>query len=49
MKLWLDVIQHLKDTNSFGEALKIVCKNHTVLAEIRKASDFDLVPEGGCT
>jgi len=38
----------LKETNAFSDTLKISCKTHKALAEIKKASDFDKVPEGGC-
>lgn len=48
LKLWVDVIDHLKQTSQIGDALQLACSNHDVLAEVRSAEDFGRVPDGGC-
>ena len=48
LKLWIDVVDHLKQTSQIGQALQLSCSNHDVLAEVRSAEDFKNVPDGGC-
>lgn len=48
IKLWEDVINHLKENQEFGDSLKLACKNHDVIAEVKTVHDFSKVPEGGC-
>ncbi|GIY60264.1 NFX1-type zinc finger-containing protein 1 [Caerostris darwini] len=48
--LWKNIIETLKKQNAIGSSLQLTCQNHPgVINSVQDASDFDSVPEGGCS
>ncbi|XP_019799428.1 NFX1-type zinc finger-containing protein 1 [Tursiops truncatus] len=48
--LWSKIIHTLRENNQIGSALQLCCQNHPVIhTSVSKASDFQKVPEGGCS
>ncbi|KAF8778266.1 NFX1-type zinc finger-containing protein 1 [Argiope bruennichi] len=48
--LWKNIIETLKDNNAIGPSLLLFCQNHpTISKAVTDVTDFDFVPEGGCT
>lgn len=49
-ELWRRIVKDMKQRNSIGDSLKLVCSNHperVIYAKV--ADDFKKAPEGGCT
>nr|XP_020025521.1 NFX1-type zinc finger-containing protein 1 isoform X2 [Castor canadensis] len=48
--LWSKIIHTLRESNQIGQALQLCCQNHPdTHTSVSKASDFQKVPEGGCS
>lgn len=48
--LWSKIIHTLRENNQIGSALRLCCQNHPdTHTLVSKASDFQKVPEGGCS
>ncbi|CAL1283925.1 unnamed protein product [Larinioides sclopetarius] len=48
--LWQNIIKTLEDNHAIGQSLLLMCQNHPdTCRPVANDSDFDLVPEGGCT
>ncbi|XP_024415123.2 NFX1-type zinc finger-containing protein 1 [Desmodus rotundus] len=48
--LWSKIIHTLRENNQIGQTLRLCCQNHPdTYTLVSKASDFQRVPEGGCT
>ncbi|GBL83945.1 NFX1-type zinc finger-containing protein 1 [Araneus ventricosus] len=48
--LWKNIIKTLEDNEAIGPSLLLMCQNHPDTSRVvTNDSDFDLVPEGGCT
>ncbi|KAH7439194.1 hypothetical protein KP509_04G049100 [Ceratopteris richardii] len=48
-KLWQDVVKNVKGSNSYGDALTLVCPNHPDKeVKVKNPDDFRHVPDGGC-
>lgn len=48
--LWSRIIHTLREHNQIGPALRLCCQNHPEThTSVSKASDFQKVPEGGCS
>ncbi|KAH7439976.1 hypothetical protein KP509_04G085400 [Ceratopteris richardii] len=48
-KLWEDVVKNLEGSNSYGDALILVCPNHPDKeVKVKNPEDFRHVPDGGC-
>ncbi|XP_037356024.1 NFX1-type zinc finger-containing protein 1 [Talpa occidentalis] len=48
--LWSKIIHTLRENNQIGHALQLCCQNHPETHTlVSKASDFQKVPEGGCS
>ncbi|XP_064132257.1 NFX1-type zinc finger-containing protein 1 isoform X2 [Loxodonta africana] len=48
--LWSKIIHTLRENNQIGPALRLCCQNHPdTHTLVSKASDFQKVPEGGCS
>ncbi|XP_004687522.1 PREDICTED: NFX1-type zinc finger-containing protein 1 [Condylura cristata] len=48
--LWSKVIHTLRENNQIGHALQLCCQNHPETHTlVSRASDFQKVPEGGCS
>uniref|UniRef100_A0A8D1FXU5 RZ-type domain-containing protein n=1 Tax=Sus scrofa TaxID=9823 RepID=A0A8D1FXU5_PIG len=48
--LWSRIIHTLRENNQIGSALRLCCQNHPdTHTLVSKASDFQTVPEGGCS
>ncbi|GBL83940.1 NFX1-type zinc finger-containing protein 1 [Araneus ventricosus] len=48
--LWKNIIKTLEDSKAIGPSISLMCQNHPDTSRaVANDSDFDLVPEGGCT
>ncbi|XP_054429592.1 NFX1-type zinc finger-containing protein 1 [Pteronotus mesoamericanus] len=48
--LWSKIIHTLREKNQIGQTLRLCCQNHPdTYTLVSKASDFQRVPEGGCS
>ncbi|XP_015334920.1 NFX1-type zinc finger-containing protein 1 [Marmota marmota marmota] len=48
--LWSKIIHTLRENNQIGQTLRLCCQNHPdTHTLVSKASDFQKVPEGGCS
>ncbi|KAM5246213.1 NFX1-type zinc finger-containing protein 1 [Ctenodactylus gundi] len=48
--LWSRIIHTLRENNQIGQTLQLCCQNHPETHTlVSKASDFQKVPEGGCS
>ncbi|XP_045385200.1 NFX1-type zinc finger-containing protein 1 [Lemur catta] len=48
--LWSKIIHTLRENNQIGHTLRLCCQNHPdTHTLVSKASDFQKVPEGGCS
>ncbi|KAH0511027.1 NFX1-type zinc finger-containing protein 1 [Microtus ochrogaster] len=48
--LWSKIIHTLRENNQIGPSLRLCCQNHPdTHTLVSKASDFQKVPEGGCS
>ncbi|XP_037666999.1 NFX1-type zinc finger-containing protein 1 [Choloepus didactylus] len=48
--LWSKIIHSLRENNQIGPTLRLCCQNHPdTHTLVSKASDFQKVPEGGCS
>ncbi|EHB05998.1 NFX1-type zinc finger-containing protein 1 [Heterocephalus glaber] len=48
--LWSKIIHTLRENNQIGQMLQLCCQNHPdTYTLVSKASDFQKVPEGGCS
>ncbi|KAF8770165.1 NFX1-type zinc finger-containing protein 1 [Argiope bruennichi] len=48
--LWKNIVETLESKKSIGPSLLLMCQNHPDISRaVTNDSDFDFVPEGGCT
>ncbi|GFS28358.1 NFX1-type zinc finger-containing protein 1 [Trichonephila inaurata madagascariensis] len=48
--LWKNIVDTLKEDNAIGPSLQLTCQNHPgVSSVVESDTDFDSVPEGGCS
>ena len=48
-KLWESIISDLKAKQLISQSLPLQCKRHQRITEVSTSSDFDSIPDGGCT
>ena len=47
-KLWEEICDDLDSRNAIGQSLKLVCKRHKNINEVRHPTEFQNFPLGGC-